>query len=462
MACRPADSIDAIVTDPPAGIAFMGKEWDRDHGGRDQWIANMAGIAREALRVAKPGAHALVWSLPRTSHWTATAWEDAGWEVRDRIAHVFGSGFPKSLNIGKAIDKAAGAEREVVGIGTFADGTKQRATARAGLNSDEKGQAVITAPATPAAAQWDGWGTALKPAIEDYWLLRKPLSEPTVAANVLKWGTGGLNIDACRIATAAGDSAAMERCNTPGSGRNQPSKFRRGERAFSRRIGTGPMDTTAGRWPANLIHDGSDEVVGLFPEQAGGGNHHYRRPKPPGRKGSIFGAYENCEAGKSAGMGDSGSAARFFYCAKASRAEREAGLEGMEASNHYSEDTPTPMRDHRAQVKVRNAHPTVKPLALMRYLCRLVTPPGGIVLDPFAGSGTTCIAAIQEGFRTIGIEQDAEYCEIARRRIGAAKGGGAVVQRSPITTSPVPLAALFDPSILETPLSRCIPPLFRV
>ena len=178
---HPDNMFDSIVTDPPAGIAFMGKDWDKDKGGRDAWIAWMTEIAEECLRVLKPGAHALVWALPRTSHWTATAWEDAGFEVRDRVSHLFGSGFPKSHNISKAIDKMAGAEREVIGINQNVKGRTIREIETLNVGAGAGNDTSITAPATPEAQQWDGWGTALKPCMEDWWLLRKPIEEKTVA-----------------------------------------------------------------------------------------------------------------------------------------------------------------------------------------------------------------------------------------------------------------------------------------
>ena len=207
-----SNSVDSIVTDPPAGISFMGKEWDHHKGGRDEWIKWMQSIAIEALRVIKPGGHALVWTIPRTSHWTATAWENAGFEVRDSIAHVFGSGFPKSANISKNIDKAAGAERKVISeIKTKSGGMAHisktnaehgfRPSAYNGHSLDDDAKNVIqqTEPATNEAKQWDGWGTALKPAREDWLLLRKPLGEKTIAANVLKYGAGAINIDKTKV-----------------------------------------------------------------------------------------------------------------------------------------------------------------------------------------------------------------------------------------------------------------------
>jgi site-specific DNA-methyltransferase (adenine-specific) len=256
--------------------------------------------------------------------------EDAGFEIRDMIAWVYGSGFPKSLDVSKAIDKAAGAEREVIGPATV--GGKGQGNAYG---------TITRPPATAPATAWQGWGTALKPALEPITVARKPLIG-TVAENVLAHGTGALNVDGCRVGNEvrynapAGNKAGGNSLNMSAVGMPQDAKG----------------STAAGRWPANLIHDGCDEVVGLLND-----------------------------------------AARFFYCAKASKADRGEG----------------------------NNHPTVKPTDLMRYLCRLVTPPGGTVLDPFMGSGSTGKAAMLEGFGFIGIERDPEYVKIAKARIGAAR-----------------------------------------
>ena len=381
----PSCSVDAIVTDPPAGIAFMGREWDTDKGGRDAWIAWMQSIAQECLRVIKPGGHALVWALPRTSHWTGMAWENSGWEPRDKVVHLFGTGFPKSLNVSKAIDKAAGAEREVVGYSRgvgVEDNQGYGGIARGGVGIVQKGIDVpVTASATPEAHQWEGWGTALKPAAEDWWLLRKPL-DGTVAGNVLRHGTGALNIDGCRIAYGEGEVDF-------GQKQRQQNSVGAIEGAFGAAslIGTEiDLYKEAGRWPANVIHDGSDEVLASF--QSGEG--------------------------------------RFFYCAKASRQDREEGCghladrTGAEAVDR--EEGSAGMNSPRAGAsrtagKVKNHHPTVKHTELMRYLCRLITPPNGVVLDAFMGSGSTGKAAMLEGFNFIGIEQDADYLEIAKARI---------------------------------------------
>ena len=423
----PDSSVDAIVTDPPAGIAFMGKDWDKDKGGRGAWIDWMSQIAAECLRVLKPGAHALVWAIPRTSHWTATAWEDAGFEVRDRIAHVFGSGFPKSLDVSKAIDKMHGAEREVVGANPNLNG---RHFDMKGNNYGrsayvEQVKADITAPATEAAKHWEGWGTALKPAVEDWWLLRKPISESSIAANVLRWGTGGVNVDGCRIGT---DTERGNRYN------GKPPLGGKSHGIYSDHPHTKAWKVPSGRFPANLITDGSAQVVQMFPVTVSG------KPGNSIRQSKGFSGIGDSGLDKSiplTGFGDTGSAARFFkacppddaasmfYCAKASRSERDAGLNGMpekacgmmEDDNYDIKTGSGNLRD----TKGRNHHPTVKPQSLMRYLCRLITPPNGVILDPFFGSGSTGVAAITEGFSIIGIEQDAEFAEIARRRCEHAK-----------------------------------------
>lgn len=339
MAELPDASIDAIVSDPPYELGFMGKSWDASG------IAYDLEVWRQALRVLKPGGHLLAFSGSRTYHRITCAIEDAGFEVRDQIMWVYGSGFPKSVDVSKAIDKAAGAVREVIGEKVYAGGHVQRnATARNG--SDRLGLSlrdgidpnrVDTAPFTDAARQWSGWGTALKPAHEPICLARKPLVG-TVAANVLAHGTGAINVDGCRVGETGGTSGA--------------NYAKTGLLGIGGKCNITQLD--AGRWPANFIHDGSDEAT--------------------------------------AGLGD---AARYFYSAKASGEDRDEMIG----------DVP------------KNMHPTVKPTDLMRYLVRMVTPPGGTVLDPFTGSGSTGRAAMLEGLRFIGCELSPEYAEIARARI---------------------------------------------
>lgn len=420
-----AGSVDAIVTDPPAGISFMGKSWDSDKGGREQWIAWFTGIMAECLRVLKPGGHAFVWALPRTSHWTATAIEDAGFELRDCVYHIFGSGFPKSLDVSKAIDKAAGAKREAGKAKVYAGGHVQNHSGIASGGSyggyEHTGPTLSTDPATDAARQWQGWGTALKPTVECWWLARKPLSEKTVAANVLKWGTGGLNIDACRVPCEGRDTTSRPNVNG--------KRYEEGDHIYGRGLGYGvPMLNAAGRFPSQLVHDGSDEVLEAF---AVAGEGHRRGNRKPETQGSTDGQHVYGKYGRrtvdALDYADSGSAARFFYCAKASRRERNAGLEGMpermpdnavdRASKRNSEE-PSSGRGSLSKPRA-NYHPCCKPMALMEYLVRLITPPGGTVLDHFLGSGTTGIAAVKQGFGFIGIEREAEYMEIARRRIKA-------------------------------------------
>jgi len=396
-----AGSVDSIVTDPPYGLKFMGKAWDDAGDGAQQqeWHHRWA---VEALRVLKPGGHLLAFGGSRTYHRLASAVEDAGFEIRDQIMWLYGSGFPKSLNVSKAIDREAGAERAVVG--------KHREPAtRIYDNLSVRGDVDLTAPATAAAA-WDGWGTALKPAHEPIVVARKPLAERTVAAQVLVTGTGALNIDGCRVGagggTAKGDVPTRESNGIYGNGIN----------------GGGCVPLDAGRWPANVILD--EEAGRLLDEQSGerpGGQFPAQRGVG---KATGFGAGLPTPGGPRA-MGDSGGASRFFYTAKAGKGERNAGLDGFEDAarrNAYGDglNGPRPHTavDYEFQPRdVRNGHPTVKPIELMRYLCRLVTPKGGLVLDPFTGSGTTGCAAVQEGFEFIGIEREPEYLPIARARI---------------------------------------------
>lgn len=519
----PDNSIDSVVTDPPYGLSdhkpadvtacltawlkgeeykpnkrgFMGQTWDSWVPGPEVW--------REVYRVLKPGGHVVAFAGSRTHDLMSMALRLAGFENRDTVMWVYGSGFPKSMYVSKAIDKAAGAEREFVGEKSHAASVS------------------ITAPATDAARQWQGWGTTLKPAFEPALLFRKPLIG-TVAENVLAHGTGVINVDGCRV--DGGERPLIERAHSSRPGNfNWPSG--------SRIAGT----TTAGRWPANLIHDGSDEVVALFPDSNGSGG------SVPNVKVTGYGS--GIGTGESAYLGGerapfnsgSGSAARFFYCAKASKRDRNQGCEGVatwefvaldqeihsvlslakvmsEGITHLLDDSECSMTlcgsittgqyltdttfiistvsrlitalktsnfsqssttresildairtltadgsnlaenaEHISQLtlsitsektvsalgavsvllktlsqikekgKLGNAHSTVKPTDLMAYLCRLVTPPHGTVLDPFMGSGSTGKAAMLEGFRFIGIEREADYVQIAKARIEQALCG---------------------------------------
>lgn len=323
----PSASVDAVVTDPPYGLSFMGKKWDYDVPSVEVWA--------ECLRVLKPGGHLLAFAGTRTQHRMAVRIEDAGFEIRDMIAWVYGSGFPKSHNL---------------------DG------------------------------EWTGWGTALKPALEPITVARKPLAG-TVATNVLSHGCGALNIDGCRVGT---DVVSTHSRGANGAFPKRPGETSAEEsgRKQDQREGIDHSERV-GRWPANLIHDGSDEVLVAFPNANGQqgaltGNEE--------RKAKVYGKFAGVAA-HTPRIESETSAARFFYAAKASKADRESG----------------------------NNHPTVKPTDLMRYLCRLVTQPGGVILDPFMGSGSTGRGAVLEGFHFIGIEREAEYLEIAKARIASAK-----------------------------------------
>jgi DNA modification methylase len=368
-------SVDSVVCDPPYGLDFMGRAWDSLDGApfaMEFWA--------EVLRVLKPGGHLVAFSGTRTYHRLACAIEDAGFEIRDQLAWVYGSGFPKSLDVSKAIDKAAGAEREVVGKvqrfgreGRKSYGAVEGHVWSTGVSSVEEGGVTITAPATSAAREWSGWGTALKPAWEPIVLARKPLIG-TVAANVLAHGTGAINVDGCRIESDGGHKREFQPTNNERS-------------VYGEQRGFQPTNAD-GRWPANLIHDGSAEVVGMFPESSITGAR--RDPhKPFDRQGGGIGPANN-HAG--AEYTDAGSAARFFYTAKADADDR-----------------------------LGSKHPTVKPLDLMQWLVRLVTPKGGTVLDPFSGTGTTGEAAWREGMRAILIEREEEYQQDIARRLELAQ-----------------------------------------
>lgn len=421
----PDNSFDCVITDPPYGLAFMGKEWDSFRATRqtkNQFITNLgAGMrsqtrdelfnyqlwceqwANELLRVMKPGAHLLAFGGTRTHHRMTCAIEDAGFEIRDCLMWVYGSGFPKSLDVSKAIDKAAGHERNTAEHKRVDREQWRFETATPSLPA-----------ATPAAQQWDGWGTALKPAYEPIILARKPLSEPTVAANVLRWGTGGINVDGCRI---EGNSWARE------TGHKRDMRGGSFHAASEKPDIPLPFQYShpSGRWPANILFD--EEAAAMLDEQSGkltSGDNPRRRNTDKTRE--CYSSFRGQEC-KQYRASNSGGASRFFYCAKASRRERNEGCEGMEEAPIKGRDAGQDTRDTPYKISIaplRNHHPTVKPLALIRYLCRLITPPGGIILDPFIGSGTLGRSAWEEGFHFVGVEKEAEYCAIAERRIAAA------------------------------------------
>ena len=409
MKAMPDNSVDSIVTDPPYELGFMGKSWDASG------IAFNIEVWREALRVIKPGGHLIAFSGSRTYHRMAVAIEDAGFQIRDQIMWVYGSGFPKSHNISKGIDKAAGAEREVIGFDASSKGIAPGANNYGGNGTEYENGHDITAPATAAAKQWQGWGTALKPAHEPMVLARKPL-EGTVANNVLTYGVGGLNIDGSRVVA---DGENFDNLKSRPIGKLNTRRNDETDEEFDARVGESPEQLAAlaklkelGRFPANFIHDGSDDVVALFPDtKSGGGNKATKNADT--FLGTGFGGSDNSEW-----TPDSGSAARFFYCAKASKRDRNEGLEGFPQIKGGSMSGVETREGKPTNHPIRaNHHPTVKPTSLMQYLVRLVTPPNGIVLDPFMGSGSTGKACAYEGFDFIGIEQSAEYVAIAQARI---------------------------------------------
>ena len=403
------NSVDSIVCDPPYLLGFMGKAWDAADG-----IAGQPEVWREALRVLKPGGHLLAFGAPRTNHRMVTAIEDAGFEIRDSVMWVFASGFPKSLDVSKAIDKAAGAER-------IAKANPRALQQTASINTTDYGDYnavthIYPDAATEAAKQWQGFGTALKPAYEPICVARKPLAKGnTVAANVLQWGTGGINIDGCRVDATDKTPAPVGQFAGSSIGPNGHSGMRNGSA------------DALGRWPANLILDGSPEVLAGLPVTKTGNTKAIPYTNTVGK--NVFGRQTGVKREMS---GDEGSAARYFYCAKASKKDRDEGLAGMPEKQYSHDGRETPIdnayqRNASASASA-NFHPTVKPTSLMAYLCRLVTPPGGIVLDIFMGSGSTGKAAALVGFAFAGIEMDAGYFAIARQRIEQAHSQGQLFQ----------------------------------
>jgi len=391
------NSIDAIVTDPPYGLSFMGKKWDYDVPKKEIW--------QECLRVLKPGGYLLSFAGTRTQHRMAVNIEDAGFEIRDMIAWVYGSGFPKSLNIGKAVDKLQGNEREELGDIKPA-GFK---TAASGYTDTKAWSGKVS----KGTSQWEGWGTALKPALEPITVARKPLEKGlNVASNCLKWGVGGINIDGSRVGS---EDDLTKRYNSSFQEGNSQFVSETATKSGNRMEIKAPEGASLGRFPANLIHDGSDEVVGLFPQtgKSTGGQSYSKTSK-------IYGEYSNDRTVKGCGFGDTGSSARFFYCAKASKRERNIGCEGLEESIvNDGRETDIDNAFQRGITLRKNTHPTVKPIALMEYLVKLVSREGQVILDPFMGSGTTGMACKKLNRDFVGIEMMEDYMEIAKCRIGA-------------------------------------------
>jgi DNA modification methylase len=461
----PDNSIDSVVTDPPYGLSFMNKKWDYDVPSVEFW--------KEVFRVLKPGGHILSFGGTRTYHRMVVNIEDAGFEIRDQIMWLYGSGFPKSHNIGKAVDKIEGNDREVIGTkNDFAlDGRVRKPDTHKPMNETINSEQEYgykqgwDTPVTKGQSDWEGWGTALKPANEPICLARKPLSEKSVAENVLKWKTGGINVDGCRVGyTSEVDKESAKPGSLNATGENS---------MFGLKSGNEQNDE--GRFPANIILEClCDEVIKgqeikgnenykwsntnsngevfkgrgkytprtetldihtnpncpcyLLDEQSGklkSGKFqaHHKRGKTLGEyQGSCYGKYNNQDEmlNPDKTYGDSGGASRFFYQAKVSKQERNMGLDGFEEKvkgdgrKTIQADTPQQRQIHNPK---KNFHPTVKPVNLMTYLCRLITPPNGIVLDPFMGSGSTGISARLEGFRFVGMEMDEDYFKIASARI---------------------------------------------
>jgi site-specific DNA-methyltransferase (adenine-specific) len=396
------NSIDAIVTDPPYELGFMGKTWD------NSGIAYSLELWQQCLRVLKPGGHLLAFSGSRTYHRMVVSIEDAGFEIRDMISWISNKTFPKSLNIGKAIDKALGAERKVIG--------KLSNPAHSIMSESKKHLSQdITAPSSPDAQKWDGWGTGLKPTVEPIVMARKPV-EGTVANNVLTYGTGGLNIDASRIGMTDDDEKKSANNWKPQGYESKENIYNIGNKVIA------SQQSSSGRWPANLIID--EQAAELVDEQSGqvgnGWKKNYGSDDYAGKQysGGSFGGggYSGTNT-----YADSGGASRFFYVAKASKRDRNEGLEDLPDHEWRDDGAAIPQRNDRPFLPSKNHHPTVKPTELMRYLVKLITPPGGTVLDPFTGSGSTGKAAILEGFDFIGIELTEDYWPIIEGRLRHAE-----------------------------------------
>ncbi len=420
MRTLPANSFDTIITDPPYGIEFMGKKWDYDVPSIEIW--------QECLRVLKPGGTLLCFAGSRTQHRMACNVEDAGFILKDCIMWLYGSGFPKATDISKQLDK--GHERKVVGIDPARAG---RLVNQTGEYTTESGwsagnrTAEITAPATEAAKLWNGWKShGLKPAYEPILVAMKP-NDGTYANNALTHGVSGLNIDGARIPMSGEDKSMLEAKSSKNPTSNYSGSDGQKYGDYEKDIATPPHQQ--GRFPANII---LDEVAGaMLDEQSGELGNNFRKSKGDGTGVGMFGV----SGGSTQGHVDKGGASRFFYCAKASKKERNAGCEHMEEKQTIGGGGITsPQREDgsiivsgekgaagkygSAKAKASNHHPAVKPIALMESLCTLTkTPTGGIVLDPFMGSGTTGVACRNTGRMFVGIEREVEYCEIAKARI---------------------------------------------
>ena len=407
------DAVDSCVTDPPYGLSFMGKQWDYDVPNKELW--------RKVANSLKSGGHLLSFFGSRTYHRGVIPIEDAGFEIRDQLMWLYGSGFPKSHNIGKAVDKLQGNEREVVGVSENEKDFRDLGKNTKEIHGLDKLGVGVSASRksidiTKGNSEYEGWGTALKPAHEPIVMARKPF-KGSVAENVLEHGTGGINIDGCRVGTDDNLSG--------GSGRigGFAGKTQGGELSDYKVLGN-----EQGRFPANVMHDGSEEVLEIFPQTKSGSI------KEGTKQG--FGNADANVYGKSVGvttarLGSEGTASRYFYCAKASKEDRDEGLDAFNVSQatgggggigDYLDDVNSASGKFGSEkAPAKNTHPTVKPVELMKYLCRLVTPQGGVVLDPFMGSGSTGKGALLEGFRFVGIEMEREYFDIACARLEAVQ-----------------------------------------
>jgi len=407
----PDNSIDAIITDPPYGLSFMNKKWDYEVPSVELW--------KEVLRVLKPGGHLLSFGGTRTYHRLVVNIEDAGFEIRDQIQWIYGSGFPKSLNIGKAVDKLEGNEREVVGFNKNRSDFSSDILKKQGSMMLNKNAPTKDLDITKGTSPYEGWGTGLKPANEPICLARKPLSEKSVAENVIKWRTGGINIDKSRIGSEIIKQIQYDR--TPEHGRKYGN--------HSERSSNGVITQTEGRFPANIIFD--EEAAEVLDEQSGITKTNCKSGIIEGKDANVFNDGENKTTGhkKKIMVGDynDSGASRFFYVAKVSKKERNLGLENYEEKEEKIHSGFNSRDEHGNKIrkdgsiipplKAKNTHPTVKPINLMTYLCNLITPEGGTILDPFMGSGSTGIAALLQGYNFLGIDMDPEYTKIAEGRI---------------------------------------------
>ena len=405
--------VDSVVTDPPYELGFMGKSWD------STGIAFNPKTWELALKLLKPGGYLVGFSASRNYHRMAVAIEDAGFEIRDQIMWLYGSGFPKSLNVGKAIDKRNGVQGDVIGTRKVTSSDIGQKSGWNHLNTDRGDYEY-----REIMNEYEGWGTALKPAHEPIVMARKPLSEKSIVDNVLKHGTGAINIDGCRIEGNEANGAERKTANR--KSRSEDGVWTDNNSGMKQEDNHFADADPRGRFPANVMHDGSDVITKEFPQTGKSGS---VKPIDKQKTNDVFGKYN--EVKEFQAYDDEGSAARFFYCPKTSSAERNRGLENFTAKpmawgNQAKAELKRGNLDFAAdgdgtkhnKVSMRlNTHPTVKPVELMKYLCRLVTPKGGIVLDPFMGSGSTGMAAKDEGFDFIGIEKDEEYFKICESRI---------------------------------------------